>query len=110
MAHYELETLGIVDVEPFELLHEMVEELRTPGASRAGVSVASEPAEENDTAFGATDRAMSALDADALLVDWEPCELAPRPPCARSCWSSSAAWPRWCSSNGGSSPPASRGW
>jgi hypothetical protein len=79
VAHYELETLGIVEPEPFELLHAVVEELRTPGASRAGVSVASEPAQEDDTAFGATDRAMSALDADALLIDWEPCELAGAP-------------------------------
>ena len=76
MARYELETLGIVEPETLDTLHEVVETLRTPGASRAGVSVASEPAEPEDTAFTATDRAMSALDADALLVDWEPCELA----------------------------------
>ena len=74
MADYRFDTLGIVEPEPRDGLHELV---GSPAlASRAGVAVLSDPAEPNDTALTLTDRAMSLLDADALLIDWEPCELA----------------------------------
>jgi hypothetical protein len=77
LAEYRLDTLGIVQPEPHGALHELVE--RLPGASRAGVAVMSAPAGPDDTVLGLTDRAMSALDADALLIDFEPCELAGEP-------------------------------
>ena len=76
MAGYRLDTLGLVEPDPEGDLHEVVEATRTPGASRAGVSVALEPVRPEDTALGLTDRALAALDPDALLVDVEPCELA----------------------------------
>jgi hypothetical protein len=76
VAAYRIDTRGIVEADPLDGLHEVVGALRTPAASRAGVSVASEPAVPDDDALAATDRALSALDADALLIDWEPCELA----------------------------------
>jgi hypothetical protein len=84
MATYVLDPLGIIGTEPLILddgsaLHEVVAPLRAPGASRAGVSVRGEPGLPDDTALDLTDQAMSALDADALLVDWEPCELAGEP-------------------------------
>jgi hypothetical protein len=69
-----IDTLGIVEPEPTGDFYELREELRTPGASRAGVALAGEPA--GATALELTDRAMSALDTDSLLIDWEPCELA----------------------------------
>jgi hypothetical protein len=76
VAGYRFDTLGLVEPEPRAGLHELVEALRIPAASRAGLAVAGEPAEAGDTALAMTDRAMSALDDDALLIDWEPCELA----------------------------------
>jgi hypothetical protein len=74
VAGYRFDTLGLVEGEPRAGLHEVAGDLR--GASRAGVAVVGEPAGPDDTALELTDRAMSALDADALLIDWEPCELA----------------------------------
>jgi hypothetical protein len=74
---YRFDTLGLVEAEPRGGLHEVAGELRL--ASRAGVAVVGEPAAAEDTALTLTDRAMSAPDADALLVDWEPCELAGEP-------------------------------
>jgi hypothetical protein len=73
VADYRFDTLGLVEPEPDGDLHRVVSPPH--GASRAGVSVAAEP-DAGETALGLTDRAMSALDADALLIDWEPCELA----------------------------------
>jgi hypothetical protein len=77
LAEYRIDTLGLLEPEPHGDLHEVVGELRL--ASRAGVAVAAESAGPEDTAFSLTDGAMSALDADALLIDWEPCELAGEP-------------------------------
>lgn len=77
MAEYRIDTLGLLEPEPRGDLHELVGQARL--ASRAGVAVAAVPAGPDDTAFALTDRAMSALDADALLIDWEPCELAGEP-------------------------------
>ena len=77
MADYRFDTLGLLEPEPRGDLHEVAGELR--GASRAGVAVVGVPAAPGDTAVGLTDRAMSALDADGLLIDWEPCELAGEP-------------------------------
>ena len=77
MADYRFDTLGLLEPEPRGDLHEVAGELR--GASRAGVAVVGVPAAPGDTAVVLTDRAMSALDADALLIDWEPCELAGEP-------------------------------
>jgi hypothetical protein len=79
MAHYRFDTLGVVEAEPRGALHELVDTLGTPAASRAGVAVQSAPAEPQETALTLTDRAMSALDVDALLIDWEPSELAGAP-------------------------------
>ena len=77
MAGYRFDTLGLVELEPRGALHEVTGDLR--GASRAGIVVVGEPAQPEETAFGLTDRAMSALDPDALVIDWEPCELAGQP-------------------------------
>jgi hypothetical protein len=79
VAGYRLDTLGLVESDPEGDLHEVVEAARTPGASRAGVSVALESASPEETALGLTDRALAALDPDTLLIDWEPCELAGAP-------------------------------
>jgi hypothetical protein len=84
MATYRLEPLGIIEIEPLALddgsaLHELVAPLRAPSASRAGVSVRGEPALGDDTALDLTDRALSALGGDEVLVDWEPCELGGEP-------------------------------
>ena len=73
MAEYRFDTLGLVEPEPRGDLHEV------PGlqlASRAGIAVVAQPAGPDETALALTDSAMSALDADALLIDWQPCELA----------------------------------
>jgi hypothetical protein len=80
MATYRLDALGILEIEPLELddgsvLHELVAPLRTPSASRAGVSIRGEPALPDDEALDLTDQAMSTLGDDEVLVDWEPCEL-----------------------------------
>jgi hypothetical protein len=77
LAEYRIDTLGLLEPEPRGDLHELVGHARL--ASRAGVAVAVVPAGPDDTALTLTDRAMSALDADALLIDWEPCELAGEP-------------------------------
>jgi hypothetical protein len=77
LADYRFDTLGLLEPEPRGDLHEVAGDL--PLASRAGVAVAAEPAGPDETALTLTDRAMSALDADALLIDWEPCELAGEP-------------------------------
>jgi hypothetical protein len=77
VARYRFDTLGLVEGEPRAGLHELAGDLRL--ASRAGIAVAGEPAGPDDTALALTDRALSALDADALLIDWEPCELAGTP-------------------------------
>ena len=77
MAGYRFDTLGLVEPEPRAGLHEVAGDLRL--ASRAGVAVVDDAAAPNDTALALTDRAMSGLDADALLIDWEPCELAGEP-------------------------------
>jgi hypothetical protein len=74
LADYHLDTLGLVESEPEGDLHRVVSP--PPGASRAGVSVAAEPARPGETSLDLTDRALSAADADALLIDWEPCRLA----------------------------------
>lgn len=71
MADYRLDTLGVVHPEPDGDLHRAV----AAGASRAGVSVAAEPS-GGETPLELTDRALSALDPDVLLIDWEPTELA----------------------------------
>jgi hypothetical protein len=77
LASYRLDTLGLLEPEPRGDLHEVAGDLRL--ASRAGVAVVGVPAAPGDTAGGLTDRAMSSLDADGLLIDWEPCELAGEP-------------------------------
>jgi hypothetical protein len=77
LAEYRFDTLGLLSPEPRGDLHELMGEARL--ASRAGVAVAVVPAGSQDTALTLTDRAMSALDADALLIDVEPCELAGEP-------------------------------
>ena len=77
MADYRIDTLGLLEPEPRGDLHEVAGELRL--ASRAGVAVVAEPAGPGDTALTLTDRAMSALDVDAMVIDWEPCELAGEP-------------------------------
>lgn len=74
MADYRFDTLGLVAPEAHAGLHEVVEDRQ--GASRAGIAVVSESAEPGDTALALTDGALSALGADELLIDWEPCELA----------------------------------
>jgi hypothetical protein len=74
LAGYRFDTLGLVEGEPRAGLHEIAGDLRL--ASRAGIAVVGEPTGPDDTALTLTDRAMAALDADALLIDWEPCELA----------------------------------
>ena len=68
------DTLDVVEPEPVGDFYAALGAGR--GASRAGFSLAGVPAEPGDDAYGLTDRAMSALDADALLIDVEPCELA----------------------------------
>jgi hypothetical protein len=73
LADYRLDTLGLVAAEPHGDLHHVL--ASAPGASRAGVSVAAGPA-AGETALELTDRALSALDSDVLLIDREPCELA----------------------------------
>jgi hypothetical protein len=77
LASYRFDTLGLLEPEPRGDLHEIAGDL--PLASRAGVAVVGVPAGPEDTAPALTDRAMSALDADALLIDREPCELAGEP-------------------------------
>jgi hypothetical protein len=77
VPRYRFDTLGLVESEPRAGLHELAADLRL--ASRAGIAVVGEPTEPDDTAVALTDRALSALDADALLIDWEPCELARAP-------------------------------
>ena len=77
MAEYRFDTLGLLSPEPRGDLHELLGEARL--ASRAGVAVAVVPAGPEDTVLSLTDRAMAALDADALLIDFEPCELAGEP-------------------------------
>jgi hypothetical protein len=77
LADYRFDTLGLLEPEPRGDLHEVAGDL--PLASRAGVAVVAEPAGPEDTALALTDRAMSSLDTDALLIDWEPCELAGEP-------------------------------
>ena len=72
MATYRLDSLGIVEAEPDVLddgtaLHELVPELRAPGASRAGVSVRAETS------------GLAELGSDELLIDVEPAELAGEP-------------------------------
>jgi hypothetical protein len=74
LAGYRFDTLGLVEGEPRAGLHEIAGDLRL--ASRAGIAVVGEPTGPDDTALTLTDRATAALDADALLIDWEPCELA----------------------------------
>jgi hypothetical protein len=81
MTTYRLDTHGIVEPEPVTLddgaaLHELVADLRSLGASRAGVSIKAAAAQPGDDALALTDHALSALDADVLLVDVEACELA----------------------------------
>jgi hypothetical protein len=73
LADYRLDTLGLVEPEPDGGLHRLLSP--PPGASRAGVSVAAERA-AGETALELTERALSALDADVLLIDREPRELA----------------------------------
>jgi hypothetical protein len=77
VAGYRFDTLGLLEPEPRGDLHEIAGDLQL--ASRAGVAVVGVPAGPDDTAPVLTDRAMSALDADALLIDFEPCELAGEP-------------------------------
>jgi hypothetical protein len=77
LADYRFDTLGLLEPEPRGDLHEIAGDL--PLASRAGVAVVAEPARPDESALTLTDRAMSALDADALLIDWEPCEMAGEP-------------------------------
>jgi hypothetical protein len=84
MSTYRLDPAGIVEAQSRRLddgtaLHEVVAELRVPGASHAGVSVHAEPARPGDNAPALTDGALSALDTDVLLIDVEPCELAGEP-------------------------------
>jgi hypothetical protein len=77
LSDYRIDTLGLLEPEPRGDLHEIAGDLRL--ASRAGVAVVAEPAGPDDSAPTLTDRAMSALDADAMVIDWEPCELAGAP-------------------------------
>jgi hypothetical protein len=77
LAEYRIDTLGLLEPEPRGDLHEILGPARL--ASRAGVAVVAEPAGPDDSAYSLTDRAMSALDADAVLIDWQPCELAGEP-------------------------------
>ncbi len=58
------DTLGIVARDPVGDFHELVPALRAPAASRAGIAVAH------------VDTTTVTLDADALLIDQEPCTLA----------------------------------
>lgn len=68
------DTLGIVEPAPTGDFYAVID--GSEGASRAGISLAGVPGGSGDDAFALTDRAMSSLDADALLIDVEPCELA----------------------------------
>jgi hypothetical protein len=77
VAGYRFDTLGLVEAEPRGGLHEIAGDRQL--ASRAGIAVVGETAGPDDTALALTDRALSALDADALLIDWQPCELAGEP-------------------------------
>ena len=75
METYRLDPRGIVETEPVALedgsaLHELVDELQAPGASRAGVSVHAEREPEASVA---------AVGPDELLIDVEPAELAGAP-------------------------------
>jgi hypothetical protein len=74
VATYRLDTLGIVETEPAVLddgsaLHELVDALRVPSASRAGLSVRADPEAET----------LAELGPDELLIDRQDCELAGRP-------------------------------
>jgi hypothetical protein len=72
VATYRFDTLGLLQSEPTELDDgTLLHELRAPGASRAGLSVRTEPA--------AADAGGAVLGPDELLVDHEPCELAGAP-------------------------------
>jgi hypothetical protein len=72
VATYLLDSLGIVETEPVELEDgSALYELRAPGASRAGVSVRTEP--------GAPDAGLAELGPDELLIDVEAAELAGEP-------------------------------
>jgi hypothetical protein len=75
VATYRLDSLGIVEAGPLLLddgtaLHEVVDSVRAPGASRAGVSVRADPEPE---------AAVAELGSDELLIDVEPGELAGAP-------------------------------
>jgi hypothetical protein len=79
VATYRLDPLGILDTEPVVLddgseLYEPVDELRAPGASRAGVSLRSEPAPP-----GAQEAGLAELGPDELLIDVEAAELGGEP-------------------------------
>ncbi len=75
MATYRLDSLGIVETGPLLLddgsaLHEVVDAVRAPGASRAGVSVRADPQPE---------AGLAELGSDEVLIDVEPGELAGAP-------------------------------
>jgi hypothetical protein len=75
VATYSLDPQGILETEPLVLddgsaLYELVDTLRVPGASRAGVSVRAEPGPA---------AVFLELGADELLIDREACELAGEP-------------------------------
>jgi hypothetical protein len=83
VATYRLDPLGILEAEPLLLddgtaLHELVEELRVPSASRAGVSVVAEPVPADEAGHDLTAAAL-AIGPDELLIDWEAAELAGEP-------------------------------
>jgi hypothetical protein len=83
MAGYRLDPLGILEPEPLVLedgsaLHELVDELRLPGASRAGVSVLAGPVPADEEGRDLTAAAL-AIGPDELLIDWEAAELAGEP-------------------------------
>ena len=78
MATYSLDPQGILETEPLVLddgsaLYELVETLRVPSASRAGVSVHAEGAPDGSAA------GFLELGADELLIDREACQLAGEP-------------------------------
>ena len=83
MGTYRLDPLGVLEAEPLVLddgsaLHELVESLRAPGASRAGVSVLAEPVPADDEGRDLSAAAL-AIGPDELLIDWEAAELAGEP-------------------------------
>jgi hypothetical protein len=72
VATYRLDTLGLLQPEPVELDDgSFLHELPAGGASRAGVSVATEPAPP--------EAVVAELGPDELLIDREECALAGSP-------------------------------